>query len=129
MGLTFSLKRFEEVAVPSWPFAATRTAVPLGIVWPAIPLIKVAVMSVFPIRMVLPSPATPLTLAPMSMLLSPVVRLLAALRPKAVLLLPVVLLKSALSPTAVLTSPSVLLLSAESPLAVLPLPTVLPKSA
>ena len=58
--------------------------------------------------MVLDSPATPRL--PISMLLSPVVRLKPALAPNAILLLPVVLLWSALGPLAVLSLPVVLLL-------------------
>src|ERR1700731_2131266 len=99
------------------------------------PAMKVAVCSVgWPIRMVLDSPGTSLEdgkgkvfglRLPMSMLLSPVVRLEPALLPNAVLLLPVVLLDSALRPLAVFLSPVVLLKSASKPLAVLLAPVVL----
>ena len=54
-------------------------------------------------RIMLDSPATPLL--PISMLLSPVVRLLPASAPKAVLLLPLMLLWSATLPMAVFELP------------------------
>src|SRR6266508_1730510 len=66
-------------------------------------------------RMVLASAVTPVL--PISILLSPVVRLLPALTPNAILLLPVVL-KSAPLPLAVLKLPVVLWKSAPAPVAV-----------
>ena len=93
-------------------------------------------------RITLDSPATPIL--PISMLLSPVVRLRPASAPKAVLplpvlfksalipmavfVLPVSLAKSALKPTPVLKPPVVLVKTAATPMAVLTSPSVLLKS-
>ena len=78
-------------------------------------------------RIMLDSPATPLL--PISMLLSPVVRLTPAFAPNAMLPLPVMLFESAESPMAVLLSPVVLLNRANAPLAVLKSPVTLISSA
>src|SRR5450759_2792184 len=138
-----SLKRREEVVVPSCPLPLTKTATPPALVAPLIPAMKVAVwVPTVPIRIVLDSPAPVLpmsmllmpvarldpALIPMAMLLLPVVRLDPAARPMAVLLEPVVLM-SAWYPVAVLLPPVVLKASALSPVAVLPPPVVLVKSA
>ena len=111
IGLISSLKRADEVTVPSWPLAFMKTGVPLGVVFPIMPAIYVAVWVPWvPMRMVLASPATPRF--PISILLSPVVRLLPAKLPNAMLSLPVVLAKSAKIPLAVFHAPIVLFWSA-----------------
>ena len=77
-------------------------------------------------RIMLDSPATPIL--PISMLLSPVVRLSPASAPKAMLPLPV-LFKSALVPIAVFVLPVSLAKSALKPTPVLKPPVVLVKTA
>src|SRR6266853_348594 len=123
IGLISFLNRREELSVPSWPAESTRTGMALAfaVVAPRIPAIKVCLW-LAPMRIVFDSSATPS--APISMLLSPVVRLSPAEKPRAMLLLPV-LLASALAPLAVLKSPATLLASALAPLAVLELPVIL----
>jgi hypothetical protein len=71
-----------------------------------------------PMRIVFDSPARPLTLAPISMLLLPVVRFEPAWSPMTVFTAPVVLALSASKPMAVLPI-SLLLRSAKPPIAVL----------
>ena len=74
--------------VPSWPLESTKTAAPRSqVVTPEMPAMKVLLLLPFPMRMVLDSPCTPLTLLPMSMLLLPVTKSPAP-PPMAVLLLP-----------------------------------------
>src|SRR6266487_4390746 len=92
MGLISSLKRSEEATVPRRPLLFTTTLVPV-IGLPLMPATKVLVcVPCTPMRMVLASPATPK--APMSILLSPVVRLRPALGSTAILFDPVVLLRN-----------------------------------
>src|SRR5436190_3874749 len=130
MGFISSLKRAEEggLTVPSFPALVIKTGSPPVACCPLMPAIKVLVWSA-PIRMVLASLAAPPL--PMSILLSPVVRLLPASLPTTVFPLPVVLLLSALTPMAVLSPPAVFFPSAPllpppaAPTAVLPLPVVL----
>src|SRR5438105_658718 len=129
IGLIASLNRAEDVATPSLPVELTTTVHPVTAA-PKIPAIKVDFcVPCLPIRMVLASPAAPSTLAPISMLLLPVVRLPPALLPSPMLLLPLVLLFSAWKPAEVLSCPVVLFSEADRPSPVLLLPAVFLKSA
>jgi len=121
MALILCLKRSDEVSVPSCPLESTSTAEPAIAVAPLIPAIKHAVcVPPVPIRMVLDSPATPLF--PISMLLSPVVRLDPACAPIAVLLLPVVLAFNASVPKPAFPVPVMVKLPALIPTNVLFVP-------
>src|SRR3954447_9858203 len=100
---TSSLKRTDEVAVPSWPLLSMYTAVPLETVTPFTPARNALVWLVeLPMRIVLDS--FPGAVLPMSMLLPPLVMLKPAERPSAMLLDPEVFPR-ALAPTAVLLLP------------------------
>src|SRR5580693_3631060 len=123
MSSTSSLKRSEEVVVPSWPFALTNTAVPLALVAPLTPAMKAAVwVAGSPIRMVLLS--SPGAVLPMSMLPVPATMLPPALEPSATLPPPVAWCR-ALKPTAVLLLVVATLKRADAPTAVLELPVEL----
>src|SRR5690242_16605676 len=115
-----SLKRREDVAVPSWPVALTKTAAPPEDVTPNILPIKQLLSTLLPstpIQITLLAVVTPWpALAPKAVLLPPVVLFTSALSPMAVLALAVVLLKSAPLPLAVLEFPMVLVASASKPL-------------
>ena len=76
-------------------------------------------------RVVLLSPATPLTPAPMQILPLPVVRALPEVVPTATLFDPVVFDERAPGPVAVLKLPVVLLESTKAPLAALKAPVLL----
>src|ERR1051326_209208 len=91
IGLRFSLKRREDVVVPSWPLALTRTPIPPAEV----------VAKTLPMKQLLLTfwPGMPMQIA-----LLAVVTLIPALAPMAVLLSPR-LFRSAIFPTAVLFVP------------------------
>ena len=121
IGLIASLKRADELVMPSSPFVFTTTWLPtIGI--SATPAMYVAVCVPFvPRRIVLDSAETPRL--PISILLSPTTRSLPASNPRAMLLLPIEL-KSALVPSAVLLLPLTLLTRAPNPVAVFCVPVI-----
>src|SRR3954467_8220466 len=119
----------DDVAVPSWPEALTRTGwVGPAIEAPLMPAMNAEVwLPTVPMRIVRDSAATP-RLA-MSTLFAPVVRFSPARNPTAMLSGPVVLVDSAWVPWATLLAPVVLAASAPVPTATPLLPVVLACSA